>query len=42
MDLFEIRDPLYGFVEVNEWERTIIDHPAFQRLRHIKQLGLTE
>ena len=38
----EIRDPIYGFIPVNEWERTIIDHPIFQRLRRIKQLALTD
>ncbi len=39
---YEIRDPIHGFVVLNEWEREIIDHPAFQRLRRIRQLGLTE
>ncbi|MEF8848941.1 MAG: hypothetical protein V5A68_07390 [Candidatus Thermoplasmatota archaeon] len=38
---FEIRDPIYGFITFNEWEKEIIDHPAFQRLRRITQLGLT-
>jgi len=39
---FEVRDPIYGFVTFNEWERDIINHWAFQRLRRIRQLGLTE
>jgi len=39
---FEVRDPIYGFVTFNEWERDIINHRAFQRLRRIRQLGLTE
>jgi hypothetical protein len=39
---FEIRDPIYGFIQFNEWERQIIDSPEFQRLRRIKQLGLTD
>ena len=41
MRWFEIRDPIYGFIEFNEWERDIINHPVFQRLRRIRQLGLT-
>ena len=40
--IYEIRDPIYGFIPYNEWEREIIDHPAFQRLRRIKQLALTD
>jgi len=39
---FEIRDPVYGFIKFNEKERKIIDHPVFQRLRRIRQLGLTD
>jgi HD superfamily phosphohydrolase len=42
MKEYEIRDPVYGFVAINEWEKEIIDHPAFQRLRRIKQLALTD
>jgi len=42
MKRYEIRDPVYGFVSFNEWEKEIIGHPAFQRLRRIKQLALTE
>lgn len=42
MKIFKIRDPVYGFVEFNEWEKDIISHPAFQRLRRIRQLGLTD
>jgi len=35
-------DPVYGFVTVpNELIFDIIEHPYFQRLRRIKQLGLT-
>lgn len=40
--LYEIRDPIHGFVQLNEWERDIIDHPVFQRLRRIRQLGMTD
>ncbi|MDI3312581.1 MAG: HD domain-containing protein [Thermoanaerobacterium sp.] len=39
---WEIRDPIYGFIEINEWERDIINHPVFQRLRMIRQLALTD
>lgn len=42
MKKFEIRDPVYGFVELNELEKDIIDTPVFQRLRRIRQLGLTD
>jgi hypothetical protein len=37
---YEIRDPIYGFIELDSWERDIINHPAFQRLRRIRQLAL--
>jgi len=40
--IFEIRDPIHGFITLNEWERDIINHPVFQRLRRIRQLGLTD
>ena len=38
-----INDPVYGFITItNELIYEIISHPHFQRLRHIKQLGLTD
>lgn len=38
-----INDPVYGFITVpNELVFDIIEHPWFQRLRRIKQLGLTQ
>jgi len=38
-----LNDPVYGFITVpSELIFTIIDHPYFQRLRRIKQLGLTD
>lgn len=40
--IFEIRDVVYGFIELDEQERDIINQPAFQRLRRIRQLALTE
>jgi len=39
---YEIRDTIYGFIELNDWEREIINHPVFQRLRRIRQLSLTD
>ena len=37
-----INDPIYGFVTIpSELIYDLIDHPYFQRLRRIKQLGLT-
>ena len=35
------RDPIHGYVGVFDWENEIIDQPVFQRLRSIRQLGLT-
>jgi uncharacterized protein len=38
-----INDPVYGFIHIqSELIFDIISHPWFQRLRHIKQLGLTD
>ncbi len=42
MKFYEIRDPIHGFVKINDWERDIINQPAFQRLRRIKQLAWTD
>jgi hypothetical protein len=37
-----INDPVYGFISIpGEFIFDIIEHPWFQRLRNIKQLGLT-
>ena len=41
MTFKDYRDPLYGFISVNEFEQKIIDSAAFQRLRRIRQLGTT-
>lgn len=38
-----INDPVYGFINIkSELIYDIISHPYFQRLRFIKQLGMTE
>ena len=37
----EIRDPVHVFVRLDSSERTVLDSPPFQRLRHIHQLALT-
>ncbi len=39
---YEIRDPIHGFIGISEWERDILNHPALQRLRRIRQLGLSD
>lgn len=39
---YEIRCPIHGFIPYNDWEREIINQPAFQRLRRIRQLAWTD
>ena len=39
---FDIRCPIHGFVKLSAWEREIINHPAYQRLRRIRQLAWTD
>lgn len=39
---FELRCPVHGFIPINDWEREIINQPAFQRLRRIRQLAWTD
>jgi len=36
-----LKDPLYGFVSIDEPFKSIIETEQFQRLRNIKQLGLS-
>lgn len=37
-----INDPIYGFINIcDDILYDLIEHPFFQRLRHVKQLGLT-
>lgn len=40
MEYWEIRDPVYGYIKINELERKIVDNRFLQRLKRIKQLGL--
>ena len=38
----EIRDPIHGALRISKQETRVLDSPAFQRLRMIKQLGFSE
>ncbi len=38
----EILDPIHVFVRLDADERRVLDSRPFQRLRHVRQLGLTE
>jgi len=38
----EVRDPVHGSIKIKPQEEKIIEHPFFQRLRSIKQLGFSE
>lgn len=42
LDTHEFRDPVHGFIVINDWERDIVNHPVFQRLRRIRQLAWTD
>lgn len=37
-----IRDPLYGFITIDEMELDVISAPEVQRLRRVAQLGLSD
>jgi hypothetical protein len=39
--MYEIRDPIHRTVTFSEREKRVIDHPFIQRLRYVRQLGLT-
>jgi len=41
-DVIHIRDPIHGTLPVSLREIKVIDHPVFQRLRNIKQLGFAD
>lgn len=38
----EVRDPIHGSIEITPSEVSLLDSPALQRLRAIKQLGFAE
>ena len=38
----EFRCPIYGFIQLDDWEYEIVSQPAFQRLRRIRQLAWTD
>lgn len=42
MSDYELRDPVHKRIPFNEFERGVIDHPFFQRLRFISQLGFIQ
>lgn len=39
--MHRVRDPIHGFVDLRPVEAALVDTRAFQRLRRVKQLGLT-
>ena len=39
---YEVRDPIHGFIRLNELEWDVINRPVFQRLRRIRQLAWTD
>lgn len=40
--MIRIRDPIHGSIRLSSDEMTVVDHPVFQRLRGIKQLGFAD
>ena len=36
-----IKDPVHGYVEVEDYARALLDSPALQRLRYVRQLGFS-
>jgi HD superfamily phosphohydrolase len=36
-----IKDPVHGYVEVEDFTRQLLDSPALQRLRYVRQLGFS-
>ena len=36
-----IKDPVHGYVEVEDWALPLLDSPMLQRLRYVKQLGFS-
>lgn len=40
--MYKVCDPLHGYISFDEDEQKIIEHPYFQRLRFIQQLGFVQ
>lgn len=40
--MIRIRDPIHGSIRLSPAELAVVDHPVFQRLRGVKQLGFTD
>ncbi|MBX7230511.1 MAG: HD domain-containing protein [Bdellovibrionales bacterium] len=38
----QLRDPIHGSIDISAAEAKLLDHPTYQRLRSIKQLGFAE
>ncbi len=41
MARYELRDPIHQTIGFDEREKAVIDHPVFQRMRYVRQLGLS-
>lgn len=41
-ETIDIRDPIHGYIRLTPLEMAVMDSPPLQRLRHIRQLGLTD
>jgi len=39
--MYELRDPIHQTIEFDDDEKAVIDHPIFQRMRYVRQLGLS-
>lgn len=39
--MFELRDPVHQTVPFDDKEKAVIDHPVLQRMRYVRQLGLS-
>ncbi len=42
LEPYEVRDPIHGFIRLNQIEWDVINQPVFQRLRRIRQLAWTD
>lgn len=39
--MFELRDPVHQTIGFDAFEKAVIDHPVFQRMRYVRQMGLS-